>query len=129
MLKRLTSASAAAGNFAAAQGYLQRALRVKESAQQSADDLALSANLDMRLKAYDRALQTAQRIQALHTTAYGAESLPVADDLLRIGQIYVAEGAPAKAIDPLYRAREIRMKLAGALDPGLLPILDLFNEA
>ncbi len=129
LLKRLTSASAAAGKFADAQGYLQRALQVKESAQESADDLALSVNLDVRVKAYDRALATAQRIQALHTAAYGAESLLAADDLYRIAQIYVAEGDPSKAIPPLYQAREMRMKLAGALDPGLLPILDLFNEA
>lgn len=131
LLKRLTSASAAAGNFADAQGYLQRALEVKarQSAPQSADDLALSVNLDMRLKAYDRALETAQRIQTLHTAANGAESAAAADDLLRTGEIYAAEGAPAKAIVALYRAREVRMKLAGALDPGLLPILDLFNEA
>jgi tetratricopeptide (TPR) repeat protein len=125
LLKRLTSATVAAGKFADAQGYLQRALRVKESIE----DLALSVNLDVRLKAYDRAIQKAQRIQALHTAANGAQSLAAADDLVRIGQIYVAEGDPAKAIPPLYQAREIRMKLAGALDPGLLPILDLFNEA
>jgi tetratricopeptide (TPR) repeat protein len=125
LLKRLTSASVAAGEFAIAQGYLQRALRVKESVE----DLALSVNLDMRLKAYDRALETAQRIQALDAATYGAQSLRAADDLLRIAQIYVAEGDPAKAIPPLYQAREMRMKLAGPLDPGLLPILDLFNEA
>lgn len=125
LLKRLTSASAAAGKFADAQGYLQRALQVKESTE----DLALSVNLDMRLKAYDRALATARRIQALHTAAYGPESLIAADDLLRTGEIYVAEGDPSKAIPPLYQSREMRMKLAGALDPGLLPILDLFNEA
>jgi hypothetical protein len=83
----------------------------------------------LRMKAYDRALQKAQRIQALHTAADGAGSLAAADDLFRIGQIYVAEGDPQKAIDPLYHAREMRTKLAGALDPGLLPILDLFNEA
>lgn len=98
-------------------------------AKESAEDLALSANLDVRLKAYDGALQTARRIQALHTAAYGAESLPAADDLFRIGQIDVAAGDPSKAIGPLYQGREIRMKLAGALDPGLLPILDLLNEA
>jgi tetratricopeptide (TPR) repeat protein len=125
LLKRLTSASVAAGNFANAQGYLQRALRVKESAE----DLALSVNLDVRLKAYDRALEKAQRVQALHSAAYGAESLTAADDLFRIGQIYVAAGDASKAIPPLFQGREIRMKLAGALDPGLLPILDLFNEA
>lgn len=129
LLKRLTSTSAAAGKFGDAQRYLQKALQVNDSTHESAEDLALSVNLDMRLKAYDRALTTAQRIQVLHTATYGDEGVPAADDLFRIAQIYVAESAPAKALDPLYRAREMRMRLGGALDPGLLPILDLFNEA
>jgi hypothetical protein len=47
--------------------------------------LLLSVNLDMRLKQYDRALATAQRVQAVHVATYTAQSIAVAGDLLRMG--------------------------------------------
>ncbi|MGA8593770.1 MAG: tetratricopeptide repeat protein [Bryobacteraceae bacterium] len=93
------------------------------------DDLLLSINLDLRTKDFNQALATAQRVQAMHTATYTADSLPVADDFLRIGQIYRAEGKLQEAIHALITAYNLRMKLAGPLDPGLLPILDGFNEA
>ena len=92
-------------------------------------DLVLSVNLDMRAKEFDRALATAQRVQAMHVAAYTSESIPVADDLLRIGQIYLAEKKPQEALRSLAEAAGIRTKLAGPLDPGLLPVLDRLNEA
>jgi tetratricopeptide (TPR) repeat protein len=125
LLKRLTSASAAAGRFADAQGYLQQAIALR----QSVDDLLLSMNLDVQMKAFDRALATAQRVQAMHVAAYGAASLPVSDDLVRTGQIYLAQTNAVEAMHAFFSAREMRAKISGALDPGLLPALDGFNEA
>lgn len=125
VLKRLTQASAADGQFAQAQGYLQQAIKLRGSA----DDLLLSVNLDMRMKAFDRALVTSQRVQAMHAASYGSESGAVADDLVRIGQIYLAQGKAVEAMRPLLAAREMRTKLTSPLDPGLLPLLDTLSEA
>ena len=69
------------GKFADAQRYLQQAIELRQSDL----DLLLSVDLDLRLKAFDRALATAQRVHDMHIAAYGSESLPVADDLVRIG--------------------------------------------
>ena len=63
ILKRLTSATAAAGQFADAQRFLQQAIGLRESA----GDLLLSVNLNMRTKEFDHALATAQHIQAMHS--------------------------------------------------------------
>jgi tetratricopeptide (TPR) repeat protein len=81
ILKRLTSTSAALGQFAEAQRYLQQAMTVL--ADPKLEDLLLSVNLDMRTKEFARALATAQRVEAMHVATYTSESLPVADDLLR----------------------------------------------
>jgi tetratricopeptide (TPR) repeat protein len=127
ILKRLTSASAASGQFADAQRYLQQAMTGLDDPK--LDDLLLSVNLDLRTKQFDHALSTAQRVQATHVATYTPESLPVADDLLRIGQIYLAEKKPNEAARSLIAALEIRTKLVGSLDPGLLPVLDQLIEA
>lgn len=124
-LKQKVSSSVAAGEFADAQRYLQQAIQLR----QSDGDLLLSVNLDLRLKAFDRALATAQSVQAMHVAVYGSESLTVADDLARIGQIQLAQGKALEAIQALLSAREMRIKLAGSLDPALLPILDRLSEA
>ncbi len=124
-LKEQVSSSVAAGQFADAQRYLQQAIELR----QSSNDLVLSVNLDMRTKEYDHALATAQRVQAMHVAAYTSESLPVADDLLRIGEIYLAQGKLVQALSPLLDAHGIRTRLTGPLDPGLLPVLDRINEA
>jgi tetratricopeptide (TPR) repeat protein len=127
VLKRLTSTCAAAGQFADAQRYLQQAMTVLD--EPKLNDLLLSVNLDMRTKEFDRALATAQRVQAMHVAAYTSESLPVADDLLRIGEIYLALGKPHEALHSLFESHGVRTKLAGSLDPGLLPVLDQLNQA
>jgi tetratricopeptide (TPR) repeat protein len=134
ILKRLTATSVASGQFAGAQRYLLRAIEWRESNlgpknPKIIDDLLLSINLDLRTKDFDSALATAQRIQAMHTTAYTADSLPVADDLLRIGQIHMAEGKSQEALHVLSEANNLGMKLAGPLDPGLLPVLDQSGAA
>jgi tetratricopeptide (TPR) repeat protein len=128
ILKRLASASAASGQFADAQRYLQQAITGLDDPK-LAEDLLLSVNLDMRTKEYDHALATAERVQAMHVATHTAESLPVADDLLRIGGIYLAEKKPNEAARSLIAALEIRTKLVGSLDPGLLPVLDQLIEA
>lgn len=128
VLKRLTSASAAAGQFADAQRYVQQAIAVPDDPK-LADDLLLSVNLDVRMKAYERALATAQRVQGMHVATYGSESIPVADDLVRMGQIYLAQANPHEAWRTLLEAQVVRTRLNGPLDPGLLPVLDRLNEA
>jgi len=134
VLKRLTAASAAAGQFADAKQFLDQAIQWRESTSDKkdpkiADDLILSINLEMRTKDFDRALATAQRVQAMHSAAYTWDSIPVADDLLRMGQIYMLQKQPNLAIRPFIAAYEIRTKLLGSLDPGLLPVLDRSNDA
>src|SRR3984957_713022 len=124
-LKQQVSSSVVAGQFADAQRFLQQAIALR----QSSSDLLLSVNLDMRTKEYDHALATAQRVQAMHVATYGSESIPAADDLLRIGEIYMAQGKQVQAMSPLLDAYGIRTRLNGSLDPGLLPVLDAINEA
>jgi hypothetical protein len=124
-LKRMVLSSVESGKFADAKRYLQQAIELR----QSANDLLLSINLDLQLKAFDGALATAQQVQAVHVAAYGPESIAVADDLVRIGQIYLAQRKPAEAMRPLLDAHSIRTKANGSLDPGLLPALDRINEA
>lgn len=124
----MASASAAIGQFADAQRYLQQAITGPDDPK-LADDLVLSVNLDLRTKEYDHALATAQQIQAAHVAAYTSEGLPVADDLLRIGEISLAQGKAMEAMRPLLDAYGIRTRLNGPLDPGLLPLLDRINEA
>jgi tetratricopeptide (TPR) repeat protein len=134
LLKRLTSTSAASGQFADAERYLQQAVKWRESTVGSndpklAEDLLLSVTLNMRTEEFDQALATAQRVQAMHVEAYTSESIPVADDLVRIGRVYLAEKKPNEAVHSLVTAIGIRTKLAGSLDPGLLPALDEINIA
>ena len=134
ILKRLTSTGAASGAFGEASRYLQQAVGWRESNlgpndPKIADDLAILVNLYLGMKDFDRALVTAQRVQAMHVAAYTAESLPAADDFLRIAQIYLAEKKPKDALRPLMAAQGIRERLAGRIDPGLLPVLDRLNEA
>jgi len=129
VLKRLTSTSAASGQFADAERYLKQAVEWRESNigpkdPKIADDLQLSVNLNMRTKEFDRALATAQRVQSMHVEAYTSESIPIADDLLRIGQIYLAQKKPNDAVRSLSAAAGLRTRLVGSLDPGLLPVLD-----
>lgn len=133
ILKRLSESSVACGQFAEADRYLQLALAWRESSgdlhnPKFLDDLLLSINLDVRMKKFDRALATGERVRAVHTAAFTADSLAVADDDLRIGQIYLAEKQPQQAVRALQSADALRTKLAGPLDPGLLPILDGINE-
>jgi tetratricopeptide (TPR) repeat protein len=134
ILKRLTAAAAASGRFGEAQQYLEQAVEWHESkagakAPEIVEDLQLLVTLELRTRDFDRALATAQRVQAIHTATYTADSLPVSEDFLRIAQIYLAQGKPREAARALTRADGLRTRLAGLLDPGRLPILDGLCEA
>ena len=134
ILKRLTATNSAAGQFAEGRQYLQQAIEWRQSFSRPndpkiVDDLLLSINLDLRTRNFDRALSTAQRVQDMHTAASTADSLAVADDFLRIGQIHLAAGKPREAAGAFLTADNLRTKLAGPLDPGLLPVLDGLNDA
>ena len=134
ILKRLTSTLTASGHFAEAGDDLQQAIQWREANAGRNDskilnDLLLSINLDVRAGNFDRALATAQRVQAHHIATGTADSLPVADDDLRIGQIHLAAGNAKQAARAFSGAYALRTKLAGSLDPGLLPILDGLTEA
>jgi tetratricopeptide (TPR) repeat protein len=94
-----------------------------------ADDLAILVNVYLGMKDFGRALAAARRVQAMHVASYTSESLPAADDFLRIAQIHLAEEKPKDALRPLMAARGIRERLTGRIDPGLLPVLDRLNEA
>ena len=130
VLKRVTAASAASGQFAEAGRYLRQALgEMAPNDSRILDDLLLSINLDLRTKNTDQALATAQRVQGMHIATYTAESLPVADDFLRIGQINLAQGHPREAVRAFSKAHSLRNKIGWLLDPGLLPVLDGLNDA
>ena len=134
ILKRQAASSTASGQFDHAERYVQRAIEWRESVNgpkdpKIVDDLLLSINLDLRTKDYDRALAAARRVQEMHIAANSADSLPVADDWLRIGQIHLAAKNPRKALPALNTAYKLRTSLAGSLDPGLLPALDSLNDA
>jgi tetratricopeptide (TPR) repeat protein len=134
VLKRLSAAHAASRNFSMAARYLLDSVHWRESVigpndPKIAGDLTILVNLYLDMKDFDQALLTAQSIQAMHVKAHSQESLLVADDLVRIAQVYLVEGKPKDALRPLSTAYGIRTDLAGPLDPGLLPVLDRINEA
>jgi len=134
ILKRLTTTTAAAGQFEAAESCLEQAIAWRESTaghddSKLADDLLLSINFNLRTKNFDRAGAAAKRVWNLHIASYTAESLPVADDLLRMGHVSLSAGSPRDALHFLSEALDLRTRLASLLDPGLLPILDAMNEA
>jgi len=69
VLKRLASAGAASGELDAASRYLTQAVNWRESVlglkdAKIADDLAILVNLYVGMKAFDRALAAAERVQA-----------------------------------------------------------------
>lgn len=134
ILKRLVTASAATGRFEDAAHYLDEALHVRKATGDTNDpklmgDLALSITLDLRTKNFEGALATAERVRAIHEASYTAESLQVADDLMRIGQIYQAAGQAKEAARAFASSAQLRTKLAGSLDPGLLPTFDGLAES
>src|ERR1039458_3504021 len=84
ILKRLVSARAAAGEFA------------------DADDVLLSVGFARAMKDFDKALGVMSRVLSLHRMAAGLESIAIADDLSRVGQIYAEKGNKEAAISFLH---------------------------
>lgn len=134
VLKRLAAASAASGEFNTAAGYLEQAVNWRRSVvgpndPRIATDLAMLVNLYLNTRDFNQALSSAQQIEEMHAAVDTWESLSVADDLVRIAQVYLAQKKPNDGLRSLSTAWAIRTKLVGSLDPSLLPVLDRLNEA
>jgi tetratricopeptide (TPR) repeat protein len=133
VLKRITSVRAAAGDFAEADNWLQQAITWRENTfgqrdPKIADDLLISVSLCRGMKDYERAMFILRRVQGLHVAIYTFDSTAVADDFHRIAQVYMEQKQPVPAINSLRAALAIRTKLAGPLDPSLIPDLDRLGE-
>jgi tetratricopeptide (TPR) repeat protein len=129
ILKRLTSARAAAGEFADADQYLQQAITWRENTlghndPKIADDLLISVGLCRGLKDFDRARTILFRVMGLHRIAYGPDHATIADDYSRMAQLFMDEKNLQSAVGSLKTALEMRTKSAGPLDPSLVPDLD-----
>jgi tetratricopeptide (TPR) repeat protein len=138
VLKRLSTARAAVGEFADADNYLQLAISWRETNlgmndAKIPDDVLLSVAYCRGMKDYERALQIMNRVVRLHVNAnIGAGAVPgdamssisVADDFSRIAQIQAELKKIDDAIGTLNMALGIRTKLLGPLDPSLVYDLD-----
>jgi tetratricopeptide (TPR) repeat protein len=129
VLKRLTSARAAAGEWADADNFLQLAISWREQTlgaddPKIPDDVLLSVGFARALKDYDRALWTMRRVQSLHARKSGFDSVVMADDFSRIAQIQAEQSKPEEAVTSLQMALRIRTGLLGPLDPSLVYDLD-----
>ena len=133
ILKRITSVRAAAGEFADADDWLQQAITWRENTlgqrdPKIADDLLISVNLCRGMKDFDRAQTILRKVQSLHVATYTYDSAMVADDFHRMAQVYMEQKKPEPAINSLNAALAIRTKIAGPLDPTLVPDLDRLGE-
>jgi tetratricopeptide (TPR) repeat protein len=133
VLKRLTSVRAAAGEFADADEWLQQAITWRETNlgqrdPKIPDDLLISVGFCRARKDFDRALAILRQVQALHVAIYTFDSSMVADDFHRMALVYIEQKQAEPAINSLNAARAIRTKLAGPLDPTLVPDLDKLGE-
>src|SRR5579862_3894981 len=129
VLKRLSSARAAASEWADADNFLQLAISWREQTlgtndPKIPDDVLQSVAFARALKDYDRALWTMKRVQSLHAASAGFNSIPMADDFSRIAQIQMDLQKPEDAAKTLQQALAIRTDLKGPLDPSLVFDLD-----
>src|ERR1017187_1197187 len=134
VLKRLTRVSAASGDLAAADRYMQMAIAWRESAFGLDDsklpgDLLEAFALCRSLKDFDRAMLLLRRVLALDIAAAGPDTKPVADDYSRMAQIYLDQKMADSAVGPLNLALSIRTRLAGPMDTTLVPDFDCLAEA
>jgi tetratricopeptide (TPR) repeat protein len=133
ILKRLTSARAAAGEFKDADQFLQMAINWRETTLGAADpkipdDMLLEVSLCRSMKDHERAADVLMRVLGMHIAASGFDSKPVADDYSRMAQIRMDQKLLEQAVSALNMALNIRTKLAGALDPSLVPDLDRLGQ-
>jgi len=128
VLKRLTSARAAVGEWADADNFLQLAISWKETNTADdpkiADDVLLSVAFARGAKEFERALWIMGRVRSLHSRAYGMNSVQIADDFSRTAQIYAEMKKPEEAVNALHTALSMRTNLVGPLDPSLVYDLD-----
>jgi tetratricopeptide (TPR) repeat protein len=133
ILKRLTSARAAAGEFADADQFLGQAIHWRETVMggddpKIADDLLLEVSLCRSMKDHDRARLVLTRVMGLHAQASGYDSKPVADDYSRMAQIAMDQTKLEEAVSALNLALSLRTRLVGTLDPSLVPDLDRLGQ-
>jgi tetratricopeptide (TPR) repeat protein len=133
ILKRLTSVRAAAGDFADADTWLQQAVNWRENIlgqkdPQIPEDLLISVNLCRIMKDFDRARAILRRVNAMHVAMYTFNSTQVADDFSRAARLYGEQKKLEEAIEALNTAIAIRGRIAGPLDPSLIPDLDRLGE-
>ena len=129
ILKRLVSARAAAGEFADADEFLQLAISWREqnlgpNDPKIVDDVLLSVDFARAMKDFDKALWVMGRVMSLHRMASGFDSIAIADDFSRIGQIQAEKGNKEAAIIVFNDALDRRAKILGPLDPSLVYDLD-----
>ena len=122
ILKRLVSARAAAGEFADADDFLQLAISWREqnlgmNDPKIVDDVLLSVGFARAMKDFDKALGVMSRVMSLHRMAAGLESIAIADDLSRVGQIHAEKGNKEAAIASFNNALDLRARILGPLDP------------
>jgi len=134
VLKKLARVSAASGDLAAADRYLQMAILWRESTLGPDDpklpgDLLEAVAVCRGLKDFDRAMLLLRRVLALDTAAAGQDTKPVADDYSRMAQIYMDQKMADSAVGQLNLALSIRTRLAGPMDPVLVPDFDRLAEA
>jgi len=133
ILKRLTAVSAALGQFAEADNYLQLAINWREITisrddPKIADDLLVSVAICRGMKDLDRALAILERVRSMHSRSAGVESIPVASDFSLMAQVYLDQKKLENAVNELVSALRIRVKVAGQYDASLLPDLDRLGE-
>jgi len=133
ILKRLTSARAAAGEFSDAEGFLRMAIEWRETTlgaddPKIPDDLLLEVSLCRSMKDYERAAAVLTRVLGMHASTSGYDSKPVADDYSRMAQIDMDQKRLEEAVSALNMALSIRTRLAGPLDPTLVPDLDRLGQ-
>ena len=129
ILKQLSGVVSAAGDYAAAQNYVELAINWRETVisrddPKLADEWIELATLCQRQKDFARSLALLQRAEAAHIRDNGAESLLVADDFSRMALVYSDDHKPALAAEPLERAIKIRETVLGAEHPAILAELD-----
>lgn len=133
VLKKIVSVRSAAGEFAEADNWLQQAITWRENTlgqhdPKIADDLLISVGLCRGMKDFGRAMSILRRVQALHVSIYSFDSTMVADDFHRMAQVFMEQKETEAAIHSLNAALTIRTKLAGPVDPSLIPDLDRLGE-
>ena len=135
ILKQLSGVLAAAGDYAAAQSYIELKINWRENAigredPLIADDLIELAAMCERRNDFDRAIAILQRVINIHGKTHGNfENSDVADDYSRIALVQIAQEKPELAVATLITVIGIREKVLGPDSPGLLSELDRLGSA